>query len=128
MTTRPTPGSVDAHIVSFPPDVRAILQRLRSTVWEAAPDAEEAIGYKMPASRLDGVLLYFAAFAKHVGPYSPVAGDPALERALARDAGLKGSLRFPLDEPMPYELVARIARLRVRQDRARAKAGSAKGR
>ncbi len=127
MAPRPTLPSVDAYIAAFPADVQRILQRIRLTIHEAAPEAQEVISYKMPAFRLRGILLYFAAFAHHVGLYPPITGDPALQRALAPYAGPKGNLRFPLREPIPYELIARIAKLRVRQDRERAEARRAKG-
>ncbi len=127
MAPRPTLPSVDAYIAAFPADVQKILQRIRLTIHEAAPEAQEVISYKMPAFRLRGILLYFAAFAHHVGLYPPITGDPALQRALAPYAGPKGNLRFPLREPIPYELIARIAKLRVRQDRERAEARRAKG-
>jgi len=128
MAPRPTFESIDAYIASFPSDVQAILRRIRSTVHEAAPEAQEVISYKMPAFRQHGILLYFAAFKSHIGLYPPVSGDPALERALARYAGPKGNLRFPLDEPIPYQLIARIAKLRVRQDQAKAKASRSRSR
>jgi uncharacterized protein YdhG (YjbR/CyaY superfamily) len=82
----------------------------------------------MPAIRLRGILLYFAAFTHHIGIYPPVSGNPELQRALAPYAGPKGNLRFPLNEPIPYELIARIVKNRVRQDQARARVRRAKGR
>ena len=124
MAPRSGPESVDAYISSLPPDVQAILQRIRSIVHKVAPQAQEAIGYGMPAFRLHGMLLYFAAFRHHVGLYPPVSGDAALERAVAPYAGPKGNLRFPLDEPIPFELIERIARLRLKQDLAKAGARS----
>jgi len=78
----------------------------------------------MPAFRLHSILVYFAAFKHHVGLYPPVSGDAALERAVAPYAGPKGNLRFPLDEPIPFELIERIARLRLKQDLAKAGARS----
>ncbi len=124
MAPRSGPESVDAYISSLPPDVQAILQRIRSIVHKVAPQAQEAIGYGMPAFRLHGILLYFAAFRHHIGLYPPVSGDAALERAVAPYAGPKGNLRFPLDEPIPFELIERIARLRLKQDLAKAGARS----
>src|SRR5262245_11807455 len=117
---RSRPADVDRYIASFPPDVQAILQRIRKIVRGAAPDAEETISYRMPAFRLNGILLYFAAFKQHIGIYPPIRGDARLEGALARYAGEKGNLRFPLDRPIPYGLIERIARHRVRQDQAKA--------
>jgi uncharacterized protein YdhG (YjbR/CyaY superfamily) len=111
-----------SYIAAFPPKVRAILRKVRTVIRKAAPGAEEIISYRMPAFRQHGMLLYFAAFTGHIGMFPPVKGDAKLEKALARYRGPKGNLRFPLDEPIPYPLIARIARLRVKQDRARSQA------
>jgi uncharacterized protein YdhG (YjbR/CyaY superfamily) len=116
------PNSVDAYIATFPPDVQAILRKVRATVVAAAPDAHEIISYRMPALRQHGVLVYYAAFKNHIGFYPPIKGDARLEQASARYAGEKGNLRFPLDEPIPYPLIARLTRLRAKQDTAAAKA------
>ena len=116
------PPSVDAYIAAFPPDVQAILRKVRATVMAAAPDAHEIISYRMPALRQHGVLVYYAAFKNHIGFYPPIKGDARLEQASARYAGEKGNLRFPLDEPIPYALIARLTQLRARQDTAAAKA------
>jgi uncharacterized protein YdhG (YjbR/CyaY superfamily) len=106
--------------------VQAILERIRSTVHKAAPAAQETISYQIPAFTLNGVLVYFAAFKKHIGFYPPVRGDAALEKAVSRYAGEKGNLQFPLAEPIPYALISRIVKLRVKQNRARAAAGKRK--
>ena len=76
----------------------------------------------MPAFKQHGILVYFAAWTKHIGLYPPISGDKALEKAVARYAGPKGNLQFPLDEPMPYDLIERIVKLRVKQDLAKAAA------
>lgn len=114
---RTTPRDIDEYVSGFPPEVRLILERIRSTIRRAAPGAQETISYQIPAFRQNGVLVYFAAFKKHIGFYPPVRGDAALEKAVGRYAGEKGNLRFPLDEPIPYALIARIVKLRARQDR-----------
>ena len=115
------PRNIDEYIAGFSPEVQAVLQDVRRTVREAAPDAKETISYQIPAFMQDGVLVYFAAFRHHVGFYPPVKGDAKLEKAVARYANDKGNLRFPLDEPMPLALIARIVRHQVKQDRARAR-------
>ena len=120
MAPRSAPESVDAYVSALRPDVQVILQRIRAIVHNVAPQARETISYGMPAFRLHGILLYFAAFKRHIGLYPPVSGDAALERAVARYAGPKGNLRFPLDEPIPFELIERIARHRLEQDLAEA--------
>jgi uncharacterized protein YdhG (YjbR/CyaY superfamily) len=118
---RTTPRDIDEYVSGFAPEVRLILERIRSTIRRAAPGAQETISYQIPAYRQNGILVYFAAFKKHIGFYPPVRGDAALEKAVGRYAGEKGNLRFPLDEPIPYALIARIVKLRTRQDRKETK-------
>ena len=113
---------IDGYISQFPADVQAILQRVRTTISSAALDAKETISYLMPAFRLHGILVYFAAWEKHIGLYPPISGDKAIERAIARYAGPKGNLQFPLNEPIPYDLIERIVKLRVKQDTEKATA------
>jgi len=122
--------SIDQYVAAFPPEVRAILERIRDTIRKAAPKAREIISYRMPAFAMSGILVYFAAFKKHIGLFPPVSGDARLEKSLARYAGPKGNRQFPLDEPIPYALIGRIVRLRVKQDAARAasKAGRKRSR
>lgn len=115
-----TPTTVDEYIAAFSPEVRAILQRIRKVARKAAPDAEETISYGMPALRQSGMLIYYAAFESHIGLYPPVAGDARIEKAASPYAGEKGNLRFPLDEPVPYDLIARITKLRLKQNLAKA--------
>lgn len=115
------PANIDEYIASFPPDVQTILQKIRLTIRHAAADAQESISYRIPAFRLQGTLVYFAAFKKHIGFYPPVRGDAKLAKAVSPYAGEKGSLRFPLDRPIPYTLIARIVKLRVKQNLAKAK-------
>jgi uncharacterized protein YdhG (YjbR/CyaY superfamily) len=125
-TAQPAPKTIDEYIAPFAPAVRAILERIRRTLRTAVPEATDGISYRMPVFRLGGVLIYFAAFRRHVGVYPPVAGDAALERALAPYAGEKGNLRFPYDRPMRYDLIERIARLRAMQLRENAAKGRGK--
>jgi uncharacterized protein YdhG (YjbR/CyaY superfamily) len=109
-----TSKSVDAYIAALRPEVRPILKAIRATVRDAAPSAEERISYGMPAYFLGGVLVYFAAFRKHIGFYPPIR-DKVLGRLTARYAGPKGNLQFPLDEPIPHALIAKIVRARVKE-------------
>ena len=111
---------IDGYISQFPADVQAILQKVRTTISSAAPEAKETISYMMPAFKQHGILVYFAAWAKHIGMYPPISGNKSLEKAIARYAGPKGNLQFPLDEPIPYDLIERIVKLRVKQDAAKA--------
>jgi uncharacterized protein YdhG (YjbR/CyaY superfamily) len=114
--------AVSAYIAAFAPEVRAVLERIRRTARAAAPAAEELLSYRVPALRQGGILIYYAAFKSHIGVFPPVSGDPELEAELAPWAGPKGNLRFPLDRPFPYGLIARIVRLRVQQAAVRATA------
>ena len=122
-TSRKAPASVDAYVAGFPPDVRAVLGRLRATVRSLLPDARETISYGIPTYKRFGTVVHFAAFKAHVGLYPPVRGDAKLEQALARYANDKGNLRFPLDEPLPMPLIERVVRHQAKRDAARAKAG-----
>jgi uncharacterized protein YdhG (YjbR/CyaY superfamily) len=120
--TRAKPTSIDHYIATCSPDVRAVLKQLRSTVKRAAPpEAEELISYRMPAFALHGILVYFAAFKNHIGMFPPIRGDAKLEADLAKYAGPKGNLKFPLDQSFPYALVARIVKFRVKQNLAKAR-------
>ena len=113
-------GNIDEYIAAFPPEVQAILERIRRTIHDAAPGATETISYRIPAFTLGGALVYFAAFKNHIGFYPPVSGDAGLEKAISPYAGEKGNLRFPLDRPIPYGLIKRIVKLRVKQNLAQA--------
>ena len=115
-------ANIDGYISQFPADVQEILEQVRETIRHAAPDAKEKISYQMPAFKQHGILVYFAAWKKHIGLYPPISGDKAIEKAIARYAGPKGNLQFPLDEPIPYDLIERIVKLRVKQDSAKAAA------
>jgi uncharacterized protein YdhG (YjbR/CyaY superfamily) len=122
---RAKPQSIDQYIAACSPEVRAILGKLRSTIKQAAPpEAEELISYRMPAFRLHGILVYFAAFKNHIGMFPPIRGDAKLEAAVAKYAGPKWNLKFPLDKPFPYALVARIVKVRVKQNLAKARKNS----
>ena len=112
------PASVSAYIAASAPPARSILKKIRQVARKAAPDAEEVISYRMPALKQGKILIYFAAFKSHIGLFPPVRGDAAIERALKRYRGPKGNLRFPIAEPIPYALIGRIVRLRVRQTRS----------
>ena len=111
---------IDGYFSKFPADVQAILEQVRATIRRAAPDAKEIISYQMPAFKQHGILVYFAAWKNHIGLYPPISGDKAVEKAVARYAGPKGNLQFPLDEPMPLDLIERIVKLRVKQDSEKA--------
>ncbi len=119
------PPDIDAYIAFCPPEVRPILEKIRATIRAAAPEAEEAISYRMPTFVRDGYLVHFATFKKHIGLFPPVRGDEKLEADLAPYRGEKGNLKFPLDEPMPYALIRRVVKARIKEQRERA--GSKRG-
>ncbi|WP_438431492.1 arylamine N-acetyltransferase [Gorillibacterium sp. sgz500922] len=113
--------TIDAYIASFPPDVQERLREMRRTIREAAPDAVEAIRYRMPTFVLNGNLVHFAAFRRHIGFYPDPEGIEAFRDELSAYQGAKGSVQFPLDRPIPYDLVRRITEYRAEQNRAKPK-------
>lgn len=113
-------SSIDDYIATQPPEVQAILRKIRSTIRNSAPTAIEKISYRMPAFALNGILVYFAAFKQHIGLYPPVrGGDRTLMKRKAKYEGPKGNLKFPLDQSIPYALIGRIVKLRARQNLAK---------
>src|SRR5438045_2976953 len=120
--TKKSNKDVDDYISQLSEEVQEIFQNVRQTIRDAAPDATEVFSYRMPAFRQHGILVYIGAFQKHIGMYPPISGDKALEKAIAKYAGPKGNLQFPLDEPMPIDVIERIVRLRVKQNLAKAAA------
>lgn len=120
------PKTIDEYISTASPEVQAILEKVRATIQKAAPEATETISYQIPTFTLNGALVYFAAFKNHIGFYPPVRGDANLEAAVEPYAGEKGNLRFPLDQPIPYALIARIVKQRVKQNRQKAASKKAK--
>jgi uncharacterized protein YdhG (YjbR/CyaY superfamily) len=117
MSANPTTAkNIDEYIARFPEDVRAILEKIRRTIQKAAPEAKEVISYQMPAFHLKGNLVYFAAWKEHIGFYPPISGDEELQAEASVYAGKKGNLQFPLDQPIPYDLIRKVVQLRVRQN------------
>jgi uncharacterized protein YdhG (YjbR/CyaY superfamily) len=114
----PVAIDIDGYIAAQPEAVRPLLEQVRAAVRRAAPEATEVISYRIPAFRQHGVLVYFAAFKRHIGFYPPVQDDTDLQAAAAPYAGEKGNLRFPMDRPLPLDLIERITRLRLAQDLA----------
>ncbi len=110
--------TIDGIIAEASPRARTVLRRIRALVRKAAPDAEEVISYGMPSFRGRRIILHYAAFSEHIGIFPPLRDEPALLKALAPYAGPKGNLRFPLDEPMPWPLIERLVKARVKQDGA----------
>jgi len=117
-----TPNSIDEYIAGFPPDVQEILEKIRATIKKAAPDAQEAIKYQMPTFVLNGNLVHFAAFKKHIGFYPVPSGIEKFKKELSLYKGAKGSVQFPLDQPIPFTLISKIVKFRVKENLERSKA------
>lgn len=116
------PKTIDEYIAGFPEDVQAILQKIRQTIRETVPNAEEAISYQMPTFKLKGNLVHFAAFKNHIGFYPVPSGIEAFKDELSVYVQGKGSVQFPLDKPMPYDLIRRIVVFRMQENLAKAEA------
>jgi len=115
------PKTVEDYIVSFPAEVQDILQHIRSIIREIVPDAEEVISYQMPTYRLNGNLVHFAAFKNHIGFYPTPSGVEAFQDELIPYQHAKGSIRFPLDRPIPYDLISRIVMFRAKENQEKAR-------
>lgn len=112
--------SIDQYISACTPEIQETLQTLRKVIREAAPEAEEKISYQMPTFFLHKNLVHFAAFKNHIGFYPAPGGIEAFKGELARYKGAKGSVQFPINEPLPYELIARIVKFRADENRKQA--------
>jgi uncharacterized protein YdhG (YjbR/CyaY superfamily) len=109
--------TIDEYIKTFPEDVQGILERMRQTIRKAAPEAAEAIRYQMPTFKLNGKnLVHFAGYKNHIGFYPVPSGIKAFKKELSRYKGGKGSVQFPLDKPIPYDLVRKIVMFRVSEN------------
>lgn len=122
-TTRTIPQDIDAYIAVFAPAIQEILLRIRATIRQAAPDAQERIAYQMPTFVLGGkTLVHFAAFKNHIGFYPTPTGTEKFQKELASYKHAKGSVQFPLDKPIPYNLITKIVKFRVKENLAKTKA------
>ena len=119
MPTRPTAGSIDGYIAGFPPKTQVLLQEVRDLIRTTAPDATETISYAIPTFDLNGKhLVHFAGFPKHIGFYPIPSGMEAFKEELAPYKQGKGSVQFPLDQPLPLDLIRRIVEFRVGEVRS----------
>lgn len=107
------PNSIDDYIVGFPDDIQIILTQIRKTIKLAVPEAEEIISYGMPSFRWKGNSVWFAANSKHIGFYPKVNGTDALKKVLLNYKGTKGSVHFPYNKPIPYDLIAEMVKFRL---------------
>ncbi len=118
--------TIDEYIAVFPRDIQERLVQMRATIKSAAPDATEKISYRMPTFFLNGNLVHFAAFKNHIGFYPTASGVAHFSTELASYQTSKGAIQFPLDQPIPFDLVARIVKFRVMENQQRAQAKSHK--
>ena len=121
-TDHTAPKNIDEYIAGFPHDVQEILEKIRMTIRKAAPDAEETIKYQIPTFTLKGNLVHFAAYKKHIGFYPTSTGIEKFKNELSVYEGAKGSVKFPLDKPIPFALISKIVKFRVKENLARAEA------
>lgn len=115
--TSASPQTIDEYIAGFPENVQDILQKVRGIVHKEAPEAQEAIKYQIPTFVLNGNLVHFAAFQNHVGLYPTPSGIEQFKDALSKYNSAKGSVQFPLDSPIPYGLIKKIVKFRVKENR-----------
>jgi len=119
---RNTFNNVDEYISTFPKETQELLKQVRKTIRQAAPDADESISYGMPAYKLNGKpLVYFAAFKNHIGFYATPTGHKEFADELSKYKQGKGSVQFPLDKPMPLDLIERITKFRVKENSSKTK-------
>lgn len=122
-TKQAAPRNMDEYIAGFPNDVQEILEKIRVTIRKAAPDAEETISYQIPTFTLKGrYLVYFAAYKKHIGLYPAPTGIEEFKNEMSIYGSGKGTLKFPLDKPIPFDLISKIVKFRVKENLARAEA------
>lgn len=120
LSDQKTPASIDEYIAGFSEEIQEKLQLIRKTISEAAPEAEEAISYQMPTFKLKGNLVHFAAYKNHIGFYPAPRGIEAFKEELSAYKGAKGTVQFPLNEPLPYDLIGRIVKFRAAENREKA--------
>ena len=121
-TTRVTAKTIDDYIAAFPKDIQEILGKVRATIRKAAPEAQETINYGIPTFTLKGNLVHFAAFKKHIGFYPAPSGIEKFKVELSEYESAKGSVQFPLDQPIPYDLISKITVFRVKENLEKAAA------
>lgn len=117
-----TSNSIDLFIAEFPKEMQALLQKVRETIRKAAPKAEESINYGIPTFKLEGNLVHFSGYKQHIGFYPGSSGIKAFEKELSIYKGAKGSVQFPLDKPIPYALITKITKFRVKENLEKAEA------
>ena len=112
-------STIDDYIAQYPPEIQIILQKIRQIIHENAPEATEAISYQMPTFKMKKNLIHFAAFQKHIGLYPTPSGIVAFKEELAPYESGKGSIQFPLNQPIPYDLIKKIVIFRVNEEKSK---------
>jgi len=115
-------ANIDEYIAGFPKETQQLLETMRATIKKAAPGAEEAISYAIPTFKLHGNLVHFAAYKNHIGFYPAPRGIEAFKKELAAYEGGKGTVQFPIDQPLPLTLISKIVKYRVKENIEQAKA------
>jgi uncharacterized protein YdhG (YjbR/CyaY superfamily) len=115
-------NSIDEYIATFPEETQKILEDVRATIKASAPEAEEKISYQMPTFYLKGNLIHFAAWKNHIGIYPTSSGTEAFKKELSIYESAKGSIKFPIDQPMPLDLISKIVKFRVAENLKKAEA------
>ena len=113
---QPKPENIDQYIADFPIETQKLLQQIRETIHKAVPEAKEVISYGMPAFKQNTVLVYFAGYAKHIGFYPTGSGIEAFKEEFIQYKWSKGAVQFPLDKPLPLDLITRIAKFKAERD------------
>ena len=115
-TNKKNPQNIDEYIANFPQEIQEILQELRATIHGAAPEAEEVISYQMPTFRLKGNLVHFAAYKNHIGFYPTPSGIENFKEELSAYEGAKGSVKFPINQPLPLDTITKIVKFRAKEN------------
>ena len=115
-TKRKAPATIDEYVADFPKNIQEVLEKLRATIRKAAPGAEETINYAIPTFTLNGNLVHFAAFKNHIGFYPAPSGIEAFKKELSVYEGAKGSIKFPIDKPLPLALITKIVKFRAKEN------------
>ena len=114
--------TVDEYIATFPPKTKKFLKDMRTTIKQVAPQAEEAISYNMPAFKLDGMLVWYAGYKEHIGLYPKTKVIQVFKKELTDYKLSKGTIQFPLDQPLPLDLISRIVKYRIKENQEVSKA------
>jgi uncharacterized protein YdhG (YjbR/CyaY superfamily) len=115
------PRNIDEFILNYPQDIQLLLEKMRSTIKEAAPGVQEKISYGIPTFILNGNLVHFAPYKNHIGFYPSPSGIQAFQKELTRYKSSKGAIQFPIDEPLPLKLISRIVKFRVKENLGKTK-------